>query len=670
MKRFVWLFLIIIFICPLASQAALLKPTYPRLVNYFLKWQISDSEATQLAKWDVVILDMEVAKNSPAQLQKIRVLNPRVIILAYLTSEEIVDEVNSYNQAAMRQDLASQIIDGWYLKDAQGHKISNWPGTFMLNLTDGAALNSQGERFNDYLPEFVAQKIKAAGLWDGVFYDNTWGDISWLNSGNLDLDNDGVSDSAAKANKLWSDGFKKMLARTRDLTGNDFIIVGNGRVYYGYQSFLNGMMLEDFPSAWENGGTWSGSLNTYLNLPGLNVYPQISIIDTLDNNQENYQHFRFGFASALLGDGFYGFDSGIYNHAQTWWYDEYNVNLGAAQAPAYNLLATTSVSELKPGLWRRDFKNGLALVNSTTQKQSFVFSKEDFEKIKGTQDVVVNSGERINYVELAPQDGIILLKRTTVIQNSAFINGYFFRVFNLNGEQVKNSFFSYAGGYPGGANLILTPGTDELSTSLVANRGQVDLYENGRSILKFKPYNNLFKNQLNLAVKISDGAFQQIAVGPTAGGGPQVRIYTVDGRLRSSFFAYDTKYRGGVSVAIGDVDGDGQDEVVTAPGAGLEPLIKVFTLSGVLKESFLAYDAKFRGGVNLTVGDVNGDGHAEIITGPAASSNSQVKVFAQGQVLSSFLAYDAKYQGGVTVAASDLNNDGQLEILVGIKNFY
>ena len=669
MKRFAWLFLIIIFFCPLVSRAALLKPNYPRLANYFLKWQISDVEATQLAKWDVLVLDMEVAKNSPAQLQKIRLLNPRIIILAYVTSEEIVDKANEYNQASMRQDLASQIIDGWYLKDASGRKISNWPYTSMLNLTDGAALNNNGQRFNDYLPSFVAQKIQATGFWDGVFYDNTWGDISWLNNGNLDLNNDGVIDSATKADKMWSDGFKKMLAKTRELTGNDFSIVGNGRDYYGYQSFLNGMMLEDFPSAWESNGNWVGSLNTYLNLPGSNVYPQTSIIDTLDKNQENYQHFRFGLASALLGDGFYGFDSDIYNHAQTWWYGEYNVNLGPAQSAAYNLLSTTT--EVKAGLWRRDFKNGLALVNSTNQKQNFVFSKEDLERIKGTQAPLINSGERINYIELAPQDGVILLKRTTVIQNSPFLNGYFFRVFDLNGQQVKNSFFSYAGGYPGGASLILTPGTEDQVTSLVANRGQVDLYENGRSILKLKPYNNLFKNQLNLAAEIVDNSFQKIVTGPTAGGGPQVRVYTVDGRLRASFFAYDAKYRGGVNVALGDVDGDGQLEVVTTPGTGLEPQVKIFNLSGVLKSSFLAYDAKFKGGVNLAVGDLNSDGRAEIITGPAGNNAPQIRVFdGQGQILASFLAYEAKYQGGITVAASDLNNDGKLEILAGLKNFY
>lgn len=671
MKKIIVTLLFFFFFYPLLAQAAVLKPVYPRLANYFLKWRITDAEAKELAKWDLLVLDMEVSKNSRPQLEMIRQLNSKIIILAYLTSEEIIDNVNSYNEAAMRQDLNSNIFADWYLKDAAGHKVSNWPYTFMLNLTDDAPLNASGQRFNDYLPEFVANKIKATGLWDGVFYDNTWGDISWINKGDLDFNNDGVAESPAEADRLWATGFKKMLAKTRELTGQDFIIVGNGRVYYGYQGLLNGMMLEDFPSAWENGGTWSGSLTTYLNLANLNQYPQTSIINALDTNQENYQRVRFTLASALLGDGFYSFDSDTYNHNQTWWYDEYNVNLGTAQSGAYNLLSTSS--EIKSGLWRRNFKNGVAIVNSTDQPQKFVFAKEDLEKIKGEQAPLINSGERINYLELAPRDGIVLLNRTTVIKNSAFLNGYFFRVFNTGGTPVRNSFFSYAGGYPGGAALVLIPSAEDQNqeASLSAANGRVSLYTNGKSVLSFKPYDNLFNNQLSLAAKINAGHLQAIVTGPTLGGGPQVRLFDASGRLRNSFFAYDQKFRGGVNVALGDIDGDGQEEIVTAPGPGLEPRIKIFTVAGRLKTSFLAYDQKFVKGVNLTVGDINGDGLEEIITGPGEGGGPQVRVFnAQGSVLSNFFAYDKNFHGGITVSASDIDGNGQVEILVGIKNFY
>jgi len=672
MKK-VWLFILII-VCfwPFASRAAVLKSTYPRLANYFLKWEISDAEAKELAKWDLLILDMEMQENSRAQILKIRALNPKVIILAYLTGQEILDDVNNYNKAYLRQELNQGISDGWWLKDATGKKVSNWPYTSMLNLSNGAIPDQNGQRFNDYLPEFIVNKIKASGLWDGVFYDNTWGDISWINAKSLDLNNDGVPDSRAEADRLWAEGYKRMLANTRTLAGQDFIIIGNGKVYDGYQSVLNGMMLESFPSSWENGGTWASSMQTYLKLPTLNVAPQTPVINVYDKNQLNYRHVRYGLASALLGDGFYSYDYDVMDHGQTWWYDEYNSNLGVAQSRPFNILAGAN-EQIKPGLWRRDFKNGVAFVNSTDRKQTHIFYKEEFEKIKGSQDQTVNNGQRINYISLAPQDGLIVLKRSTLIKDAAFTNGYFFRVYNLAGAQLRNGFFSYLGAFPGEAEVVMTTGGQNggSESNISAASGEVGLYKNGKKVIAFNPYGRAYKKPLSLAAKLDSGYLDKIIVGAGRGGGPQVLVFSSAGKLEGNFFAYDKNLRGGVNVAVADVDGDGNAEIITGPGSGTEPRIKIFSLSGRLKNSFLAYDAKFNGGVNVAVADVDGDGNAEIITAPASSGGPQIRIFnSQGKALGSFFAYDKSYHGGVRVSASDINDDGRMEILVGLKNFY
>lgn len=655
---------------PCFSQAAELKDSYPRLANYFLKWRISDAEAKELAKWDVLILDMETQENSRPQIQEIRRLNPSVIILAYITSQEIIDDINNYNEAYLRQEVARNIIDGWWLRDGQGNKVSNWPGTSMLNLSNNVLPNEQGKRFNDYLPEFVINNLKSSGLWDGVFYDNTWGDVSWVNGGNLDVNNDGKKDTAATADSLWAAGFKKMLAKTRSLAGKEFIIVGNGNVYFPYQSLLNGMMLEHFPSPWENGGTWSGSMATYLRLPGVNVYPQIPVINIYDKNQTNYSHFRFGLTSALLGDGFYSFDYDVTSHGQTWWYDEYDINLGTAQSAPYNLLDNSS-QKLKPGLWRRDFKNGVVIVNSTNKKQTYVLNSEELEKIKGNQDAIFNNGQRVNYIQLAPSDGGIFLKRSNIINNAIFTNGYFYRVFDIAGRQKADGFFSYLNSYPGAAEIISATGITGKNISLSAASGQVSIYHDGRLLRSFYPYSKNFKKPLSLAAQVSHGYFQKIVTGAGQGGGPQVMVFNVDGKLVANFFAYNKDLRGGVNVAVGDVNGDGQPEIITGPGQGDLSRIKIFSLSGKLQNSFLAYDNKFHGGVNVAVGDVNGDGQLEIITGPASNGSSEVKVFSPaGKLLGNFLSYYGKSGGGIKVSATDINGDGQAEILAGLKNFY
>ena len=62
---------------------------FPKRANYFLPWRISDSEARQLAKWDLLILDMETQATSRPQIELIRRLNPDIILLAYITAQEI-----------------------------------------------------------------------------------------------------------------------------------------------------------------------------------------------------------------------------------------------------------------------------------------------------------------------------------------------------------------------------------------------------------------------------------------------------------------------------------------------------------------------------------------------------------------------------------------------------
>jgi len=671
-KVFLTLSIAIFLAWPNLGQAVELKSTFPRLVNYFLKWEISDEEVDKLAKWDMLILDMEVQENSLKQVQKIKELNPDIVLIAYITSESIYKGVDAYGNAFLRQKLNKQVADSWWFRAPNGTHVSSWPGTQMFNVSDEAGKNISGKRFNEYLPEFVNSELKSTGLWDGVFYDNTWSDIHWMNNGDIDLNNDGEKDSREVADKLWYEGYRKMLDTTRTLTGDDFIILGNGRTNNGYQDVMNGMMLEGFPPTWERDGTWTGAMNSYLELPLLNHPPSVPIINSFNKSQTDYKIFRYGLSSALMGEGYYSFDYDVTNHGQTWWYDEYDVNLGPAESKAYNVLNKKS-TKLEPGLWRRDFKYASVFVNTMDKDRGFIFSKEEMEKIKGVQDPEFNNGERLSYLRLSPNDGVILLKKTSAITNNAFTNGYFFRIFDINGEQVRNGFFSYLNNFAGGDELIIASGSkDEHQTvSLVGREGKIDLHKNGNGIAQLDPYNGLFKGDLSMAAEIEDGYVHRVAIGPGVGGGPQVLIFTCDGVLRGNFFAYDKDLRGGVNVAIGDVDADGEPEIVTGPGRGESPVVKIFSMRGELKHEFLAYHKDFKGGVDVAVADVDNDGLDDIITGPGKSGGPHIRVFnGEGKEKASFFAYDKSFRGGVKVSASDLNDDGVMEILVGIKNFY
>jgi hypothetical protein len=137
------------------------------------------------------------------------------------------------------------------------------------------------------------------------------------------------------------------------------------------------------------------------------------------------------------------------------------------------------------------------------------------------------------------------------------------------------------------------------------------------------------------------------SAGAGAGFLPLVNVYLSNGGGVHQFNAYNPVFRGGVRVATADINGDGVNDIITAPGPGGGPDIRVFDgATGLIIREFLAYDASFFGGVFVAAGDINGDGRADIITGAGAGGGPHVKAFsgANGQLLTQFFAYDAAFR--------------------------
>lgn len=189
----------------------------------------------------------------------------------------------------------------------------------------------------------------------------------------------------------------------------------------------------------------------------------------------------------------------------------------------------------------------------------------------------------------------------------------------------------------------------------------------GSLIVAFNAYDPAFQGGVFVAAGDVDGDGRaEIITAPGAGGGPLVRVFSGSGVLQLAFNAYDPAFAGGVHVAAGDVDGDGRAEIILAPGFGGGPLVKVFDgQTAEIRLAFNAYDAAFVGGVLVAAGDVNGDGKAEIITG--ANGAPHVKVFDGLQAVEerSFLAFDPAFPGGVRLGATDFNGDGKADLITG-----
>ncbi len=155
-----------------------------------------------------------------------------------------------------------------------------------------------------------------------------------------------------------------------------------------------------------------------------------------------------------------------------------------------------------------------------------------------------------------------------------------------------------------------------------------------------------------------------VATGAGPGQPPVVDVYDAStGQFLYKFEPYPSSFRGGVQVTVGDVIGTGTPDIITVNGAGALPTAEIFSgITGALIAKFPVASASYRGSVSIASGDVTGSGQADVIVS-YGQGQPWVSVYSPtGTPLGSFLAYGKNTRGGVRVAVGNLNGDGQADI--------
>lgn len=185
-----------------------------------------------------------------------------------------------------------------------------------------------------------------------------------------------------------------------------------------------------------------------------------------------------------------------------------------------------------------------------------------------------------------------------------------------------------------------------------------------------RPFGPDFQGGVRVATgDVTGDGIPDVIVGAGPGGAPLVKVF--DGKTGSAThetMVFDQSFIGGVNVAAGDFNLDGRDDIVVGAGTGGPTTVRVFDgASGSQFKEFVASQQQFVGGIRVAVGDVNGDGADDIVTGTGPGSSPEVRVFdgRSTNPIGDFFAYQPGFIGGVHVSTADLNNDGAAEILTG-----
>lgn len=194
----------------------------------------------------------------------------------------------------------------------------------------------------------------------------------------------------------------------------------------------------------------------------------------------------------------------------------------------------------------------------------------------------------------------------------------------------------------------------------------------------------------------ADG-YADIITGAGPGGGPHVKVFSgkTGGEIRS-FYAFDSTFRGGVNVATGNVSREitasptapERTDIVVGSGPGMTATAIAFDGPTASPVFLLKPFGLFSGGVSVAVGDTNADGFDDIITGAGPGGGPHVVAY-DGNSLTflpnvslpfgttgfifdatlftrdSFFAFDSTFRGGVRVAASELTGDNRDDIITG-----
>jgi hypothetical protein len=285
----------------------------------------------------------------------------------------------------------------------------------------------------------------------------------------------------------------------------------------------------------------------------------------------------------------------------------------------------------------------------------------------GTGTFAVGSGAGGSRVDIYNGTGALLYSASVFGPN--FTGGNRVTVADVTGDGVAD----YIAGTGPGASTLVT--VIDGATRLPA--------------FSYQPFEASFVGGVFVSTgDVTGDGVADLLITPDETGGPRVLVLRGgDYALVANFFGIaDPAFRGGARAAAGDINADGFADVAVAAGVQGGPRVSVFSGKELaagrqvnLFGDLFIFDGPdattLRNGAFVAVGDVNGDGFADLLGGGGPDGGPRVIALSgkdllsgpanRARVLANFFAGDAANRGGVPLAVKDLDGDQFADLVTG-----
>ena len=216
---------------------------------------------------------------------------------------------------------------------------------------------------------------------------------------------------------------------------------------------------------------------------------------------------------------------------------------------------------------------------------------------------------------------------------------------------------------------------DVIVAAGAGTKAKVFVYDgdNGNQLTEIDPFGNYKGGVFVTTGDVNHDGTDDIivAAGSRPGSKATIKVYSgVTYALIADVWAFNGA--GNVRIAAADLNGDGYADVIATRGAGAAAKVRVFdghalaSNVSTISSEFTAFRG-YTGGCFVSTGDIDGDGQTDIIVSQASGTRPWVSVF-NGDDNTLQKQFRTTAFNGTTIASHDYDNDGHDDIFAVTKD--